>query len=202
MPRRLLLLIILCLAACRTQLDRLPYQDNFEDPASGWDVYEADYASAGYREGQYVVEVYRPNTEAWGLSGKRFEDVILQVEARLVDGVGGDYGVLCRYQNRESFYYLGVTSDGVGFIFVNQPGRGLELLGRVRSDAIRLGWDTNRLEVACVGERLALQVNGVVILEVSDGRWHRGDVGLAAGTFAQTNTRVHFDDLRANAPAP
>ncbi len=200
MLRRLCLCLVLLLVACRPRLDHLPYEDDFEKPNSGWDVYEADYASASYQEGQYVIQVHQPHTEAWGMAGKRFDDVLVQVDARLVDGVSGDYGVVCRYQNHESFYYLGITSDGVGFILVSQPGQGFQVINRTRSDAIRLGWDANQLRVACVGERLALTVNEKLILEAQDGRLGRGDIGLAAGTFGQTNTRVHFDNLLASAP--
>jgi hypothetical protein len=52
----------------------------------------------------------------------------------------------------------------------------------------------------CVGEQLALWVNGERVLAATDGRWRRGRIGLRAGGGSGEVTEVAFDDLTVSAP--
>ncbi len=192
--------------ACR-RTDSLPWREDFSSPESGWDRYDDDYGGADYRDGQYVVWVWEERTTVWGNANRDFDDLDLEVTA-WADAQGEaevvEYGVLCRYQDADHFYYLGVSNDGVAFIrVVDGEDDFLHSLGPEAvqlSPAIRRGNEPNRLRVVCDGDRLALYVNGSLVVEGRDDRFRHGDIGLAAGSFAEVDAIVRFDDLEGRRP--
>jgi hypothetical protein len=68
------------------------------------------------------------------------------------------------------------------------------------SDNIKKGVAVNHLRADCVGNTLTFYVNGFQLVSVQDPRLTSGDIGLLAGTFAQPNVDVIFDNFVALKP--
>ena len=63
------------------------------------------------------------------------------------------------------------------------------------SDAIQQGRSINRIRAVCVGDYLALYVNGQFVAEICDSYFNRGYAGLTAAVPEGGEVDVTFDDL-------
>ncbi len=59
---------------------------------------------------------------------------------------------------------------------------------------------SNELRVACVGNQLSLDVNGVPLLTVTDPTFVTGDIGLAASTLQSETGVIEFDNVQVTLP--
>lgn len=201
----LALLLLTC--GCTRSDDQVPlFQDDFENPRSGWGEDQYEEFGRGYEEGEYFVELYEPNWFAWAYPGRRFDDVSVEVGAHLASGSqDSHFGLLCRYVDRDNFYYFAVSADGYYAIFRRVGGSNLEVLstdgrGMVFSSAIKTGGQTNRVLAVCQGDQLSLYVNGELLETVTDGTHTRGDVGVGAGSGPEGDVRIQFDHFVVTTP--
>lgn len=180
------------------------FQDDFSDPASGWDqVVSDDGIQMDYSEGAYRIRIAGDHRTAWSSAGLEFIDSNVETDARWVDGSGDDdYGLVCRGIDQGNFYFFAISSDG--YYGIGKVKDGLpELINSpamLPSEYIAQGRDTNHLQAACVGDRLSLTVNGKLLAEVRDADFQRGAVGLIAGTLDDGLTVVDFDNFSVTAP--
>jgi hypothetical protein len=178
------------------------WSDDFSDPASGWQAESDASAEVGYHEGVMRIFVKSPNRLAWASAGRALSDFHLTVKATQVSGPNdNEYGVLVRMKDTSRFYCFSISGDG--YYQVSKFGdEGREALSGdwAVSDAIHQGAATNRLEVICQGAKMTFLVNGVQLTQVEDAGYHRGDVGLYAGSFFEPNVEVHFDNLSVTKP--
>ncbi len=180
------------------------FQDDFADPASGWDRFHGPDVAMDYENGVYHIQVFVPNQDFWSNPGLLFTDVRIEVDVAKIGGPDdNDFGVLCRYDpSGPNFYAFLISSDGY-YGILKQQGRQQQLLNGPQmdiSDAIATGLARNHLTVLCQGDTLALQVNGVPLTRVQDGDFTAGDIGLLAGTFEAPGTSVIFDNLSVLSP--
>lgn len=179
------------------------FQDSFEHPSSGWDRHHgADYR-ADYVDGAYRIEVLQPNTDAWSTPELSFGDAQIEVDARKVGGPDDNlFGVLCRYQDSSSFYFLLISSDGYAGIGIVQQGEARLLSSdtMLPHPAVATGGALNRLSAQCLGQRLALAVNGEVVASVATAELSGGDVGLIAGAYDEPGVIIEFDNFTVLQP--
>jgi S1-C subfamily serine protease len=178
----------------------LIYADDFSDDDSGWTSGAVNDGYVGYRNGAYEIQVDMDNYVYWGLSKESFSDFIVTINTRVISSSGdGEYGVICRHQDNENFYGFAVSEDGWFSIWMMEENE-FEMV---------LDWDYSReiptyapltLTVACIGNKLTLAVDGIVMAEVTDYTYSRGDIGLFAGTWGEGGFSVAFDDLVVMAP--
>jgi len=119
-------------------VDYLLY-DDFSDPQSGWEIYEGEYGTAGYRDGGYLVEAVEESQYMWGVAGKTFTDVQIDVDATVLETVeaGNDaYGVDCRVQANGDGYGFRISSDGWVAINKYVDMESVALVEWIQSDAI------------------------------------------------------------------
>jgi len=205
-PRLALLVLLLTLAAvagCGGGDEGPLLADRFANPDSGWGSDSQEAFDRGYQDGEYFIEVYEPNWFVWAHPGERFDDVVMEVEARRVSGFpNGHFGLLCRYRRPDDFYYFAITDDGYYAILRVEDGEPEVLTGDgfLPSPAIRTDGETNSIRAICRGDELSLYVNGEEIATVRDDTLQRGDVGLAAGSGPDGSIRVHFDNLVVTLP--
>jgi hypothetical protein len=198
-----LVLLLLCGCECGGQ-DTL-FQDDFENPGSGWGTDERDGFDRGYDEGVYFFDLRASNWLAWAYPGNNFDNVSVEVDARVASGAGdGHYGVLCRYEDAESFYYFAISADGYYAIF-RRDESGLEILtgdgsGMLPSSHIKTGKQVNHVLGVCDGEELSLYVNGQWLTSVTDETYTQGDVGVGASSGPDGATRIVFDNFVVTAP--
>jgi hypothetical protein len=209
--RTLTLLILLLLAsmACRAPFpggstdSNVLFQDDFSSTSSGWDQVSGPGSVTDYNNGVYRLYVNEANTDIWANPGLSFTDVRIEVDAAKIGGPDdNDFGVICRAEDVNHFYFFIISSDGyygIGKI----SGEDQELIGMERmetSDLIRQGAAANTIRADCVGETLTLYVNGEQLIQVTDSQFTSGDVGLIAGSFSEPGTDIHFDNFKVLKP--
>ena len=174
------------------------FKDDFSNPDSGWGQVVAENGVTDYVNGAYRIFVNETNTDTWANPELTFGDVHIEVEATKTGGPDdNDFGVMCRYQNPNQYYFFIISSDGYfGIGKVNNEQQ--ELLGADSlqpSEIIRQGFATNQIQADCIGDELRLTVNGEKLFAVSDADISTGDVGLIAGTFDDPGTDIYFDNF-------
>lgn len=96
-----------------TKPGNILFSDDFSDPPSGWGIWTRDGASVDYYEEGLRIQVSEPQYDFWSVAGLNFEDVIIEVDATTLGGPDdNDFGIICRYQDKDNFYMLVVSSDG------------------------------------------------------------------------------------------
>ena len=204
----LTLIMGLVLGGCRSvfgppRSGSVLFQDDFSRPESGWDHYQDEQYVSDYVEEAYQIEVMEPNILAWATPGLAFEDSTIMIEATRTQGSADNaFGLICRYQDPDNFYFFLISSDGFAGI-----GRRLEGQRQLLSDehmlpagAILPGFEPNLILVRCVGGRLELHVNGQFVAAVEDDTWSTGDVGLIAGSYERGGVLIRFDNFSVQQP--
>ncbi len=182
----------------------ITYQDDFQDPDSGWDVYNYGDTLALYRDGEYRLAVLREDYVAWGNPdpAQDLSDFEIEVDARAVEGpLDNNLGILVRYQDDDdNFYWFQISSDGYFAVDRLAGEEWVTVASWQESAAIRQGLGvTNRLKVRCSGDQFTFFVNDTYLATVTDGHLESGSIGLAAGTFDEAGVVVHFDNVRVYA---
>ena len=183
------------------------FGDDFNEGRDcGWALYERAGATAEIRDGALHLITSQPGQIWWTNPGRNLADVILTANVRPVEGPNDNaYGLICRYQSAENFYVFLISSDGFYAIGKYQSGNNqvTYLTGEGQyqfSEEINQGTSANQMRASCIGDELALSVNGVPVATVNDSTFGSGDIGLAASTFESDTLEVAFDDVRAIAP--
>jgi hypothetical protein len=176
------------------------FEDDFSRTSSGWDQVDTEEAITDYGDDVYRIQLFTSDYVAWAGPYVDFTDVIIEVESYKASG-GDDngFGIICRHEDVENFYFLEISSDGYAWIGKMYLAE-FELLDSTESSRINLGNATNNLKAECVGNRLALYVNGTLELEVLDSDLSHGDVGLIAETYETPSTEILFDNFVVTKP--
>ena len=201
--RLLVAFTLVALAGC-SSADGLPWEDDFSDPASGWQTETDASAEVRYADGKMLIHVKWADKLSWAAAHRDLADFHLSVRATQASGPDdNEYGVLIRMQDSQRFYVFAISGDGY-YRIVKRDGADETLLSGdwATSDAISTGVASNLLEIVCQGQTMRMLVNGVVVAEVEDGSYAHGDIGLYAGTFRDpgTGVEIHFDDLVVSSP--
>jgi len=206
MKKVMLALVVLGLAtlACgiSTANSNILFQDDFSNSNSGW----PNDQETGYVDGGYVIRVADANKDSWVAAGQSLPaDVIVEVSAaRRAGPEDNDYGVMCRVQDLDNFYFFWISSDGYQVIGKQENGK-ISFLSSEQmeyTDGIKGGLnESNRIRAECVGNTLKLVVNGRTVSKVTDNTFTSGgDIGLAAGTFDEGGVEIFFDNLVVSKP--
>jgi hypothetical protein len=179
------------------------FQDDFSDPSSGWLQGEDSLGRTEYYEGSFRIFVASDVAAKVAIPRLQFSDVHIQVETIKAAGPDdNEFGVICRYQDPDNFYFFTISSDGyygIGKYRNNQ----LALIGMEKmlpSELIQQGMSLNYLRAECVGSTLAFFINGSKVGEVQDSDFKSGDVGLLAGSFRSPGVEILFDNFSVLKP--
>jgi hypothetical protein len=201
------LLVMVTLTACGTQAltaDTLPwvsqepvlFRDDFSQQTGGWRTFEDRLSFAGYAHNAFRLWVDPPNFQVLSVPGLNFKDTHTYTRAQKSAGPDDNlFGLLCRYSNDDNYYAFVISSDGYYGIYKKQAGS-LHLLGIPQmgfDESIQRGDEANEILAVCQGNQLALFVNDIKLLQVTDDTFSHGDVGLIAGNRSQRGTDVLFD---------
>ena len=179
------------------------FQDDFSRTSSGWDRYEDDVYRSDYEDGEYRIEIFSPETIAWSLPKLSFQDVWISVEAVSAQGTEDNaFGVICRYENPGNFIFFLISSDGFAGIGRYADGEKTLLSDEtlLPTNAVHKGEEGNFIQAECIGDRLTLYVNNSRVAEVSVEDVRSGDVGLIAGTYADPDVEIRFDNFSTVQP--
>jgi hypothetical protein len=174
-------------------------EDTFDNPEM-WAEFSDDLGNATrVQDGKLWIKVAADNGFfVRSLNASLHDDAILQVETTYLAGtLNNAYGLICRghpsYDG--SGYYFYITDLGFGRILRSDEGSFTALTDWIRTPVVRVT-DTNTLTVACVGNYLALYVNGQKITEARDDTYNAGYAGMAASHYDEdASTDVEFDNL-------
>lgn len=114
----------------------------------------------------------------------------------ITEDKNGYYGLLCRIQDDQSFYFFVIQSNGNYTIgkHKNSEFRLLFSEGWRQSDAIKPGL-TNRLKADCTASTLRLYVNNALLGEVTDTDFTSGCSGLLAVSIDSQGFDVLFNNF-------
>ena len=181
----------------------LLFQDGFTDPSSGWDRVNTPQGMTDYDQDRYRIVVNATNADYWSNPGLYFKDVMIEFDAGKISGPDdNDYGVLCRYQDTENFYFLIISSDGYYGIGIVENGeqRLLHPPNMYHSEYIHTGTSPNHIMAICSGDSLTLAVNGEFLGVANDSTFSDGDIGLIVGSFETAGVDIWFDNLMVSVP--
>ena len=188
----------------RAQSPNKLFYDDFSDPNSGWDsVDTADYYS-DYYNNAYRITVHKNMFDSWSNpDDHNYGDTITEVDATKNGGPDdNDFGVICRYQNANEFYYAVISSDGYyGITKVTSNSSDLLGLSELQpSNYINKGLASNHIRFDCIGNVLTLYINGHQVDQENDSSYTTGNVGLIAGTYDTPGTDILFDNFAVSQP--
>lgn len=168
------------------------------DELGDWEELDGDGFSSTLDDDQYVVEETSGKL-VWSMNRVEYDDVVMHVEIeRLSDGETSAFGMMCRVDpdNISDGYSFVVTSDGAYSVgYWDEDGytplhdNDFETSSDIDND------DSYEMTVVCVGEYLALYVDGDLIYEVEDDTYDEGYSGMAAISFDDDGVEVAFDNL-------
>jgi hypothetical protein len=157
-----------------------------------------------YANGSYRLYVNDTNYDIWANPSKSFPgDVRVEVDATKAGGPDdNDFGLICRYQDTDNFYFFLISSDGFAAIGKYEGGSQQLISSENMEEAegINLGAATNHIRADCIGSDLKLYVNGNLATTATDSSFTSGDVGLMAGTFGTLGTDILFDNFYVYRP--
>ena len=175
------------------------FQDDFSSIREAW-AWEDAEGSVSHVSGELHLKVNQPEYFIWGVPAFNFTDVILEVDARVITAAGdGDFGLICRYQDNQNFYGMEISEDGYYTVWKMIDGETIPLVDWKYSSLITTDAPL-RLGASCVGNSLALIVNGEFLAEIQDYDLVSGDAGLVAGTWEFSPFVVGFDNFVVRSP--
>ena len=179
------------------------FSDDFSDPSSGWNSTTTENGSTDYADGTYAIIVTSPNYELWANPGRDFTDVSIETDATKVAGPDdNDFGLICRYQDVDNYYFSEIASDGY-YVFGAVKGGALTYLdsdSMIETGLVYAGSETNHLRLDCNGNTLTLYINGTLAGTASDSDYSSGDVGLVAGSYDTAGVDIAFDNFVVSKP--
>ena len=178
------------------------FKDDFSE-TGGWGNWNQDGSKVDYADGGLRILVDENQYDYWSVSGHRFGDVQIEVDATKRSGPDdNDYGIICRYVNKDNFYMLVVSSDGYYGIAKMKAGQ-YSMIGSDKlqySQIIAQGNVMNHLRADCNGSKLVLYANGKKLMETSDTDFADGDAGVLAGSYNGKGVEVIFDNFEVKKP--
>lgn len=178
--------------------DKVLFFDGFNDPDSGWSIFSDDYGSADYVDGKYQVKAIQENQYNWGVAGKNFDNVKIDVDVDVImtnSDQNDAFGVDCRIQENGDGYGFRISSDGYYAIELYNNQENIGLVDFEYDDAIFTDGRTNHITAVCDGSQLTLWVNDIQLASVQDSTFSSGDLALTALSFETDPITVAFDNL-------
>jgi hypothetical protein len=179
-------------------LNPLP-KDDFSSSSSGWGTGTDSSSSVEYTNGGLQMIVYQPFYVTWSTPDTTSYENI-HIEASVTNASTDPkavFGIVCNEQgSTNSFYYVGVASDGYYAFIKSSVAADDVYLKEGNSDVISSAGTSMRIGLDCGNGSMALYVNGQKIDSVSDSSYTSGVVGLFAASGEQdSGTNITFDDF-------
>lgn len=183
----------------KAQPGSILFQDDFASNTNQWDVWSGNDGSKVVIEDQTLhIVVQELQYDYWSLASGEYSDTRMDVTAAKLGGSDdNDFGIICRYQDKDNYYALLISSDGYAGILKVKHGD-YTLLGTgfmEYNENIRKGDAVNLLRAECIGNSFTLYANGTKLIEALDTDMQQGRVGVIAGTTNSAGTSIYFDNF-------
>lgn len=171
------------------------FADDFSDPASGWPTLQNTQGGYGYQEDGYHIVVHAIDQVFWAKTNREDGNTSIYVDAKPVtEGTLSFYGLRCRIQDDQNFYYFVIRSNGDYTFGKYKNAEFQPFFDWTQSDTINKGAQTNRLKADCTGNTLRFSVNGVQLGEVTDADFISGFSGILVGALDAGGFEVRFNN--------
>lgn len=208
----LFLLLVLSLSACtyfhqgKISQDKLPWvhsgqvlmEEDFSKPSTNWEEVNNVYELKRYSDEGYFMSINPADGRSVSSTGKVFSDAKFSVQAQKVTGpINTNYGLVCRYVDKQNFYAFVVSTDGYAGIYRVKDGKTSMLSGDkfIYSDVIAQNDGVNTIFAECNGDMLSLGVNGSDLLTIKDEQFTIGELGLFLETSEDGSASAVFNDF-------
>jgi pectate lyase len=177
------------------------FQDNFSNVNSGWDRTHNEFGSTDYDNGGFRINIIQTDSFFFANPYQSLQnDVRVEVDATKIGGPDDNaFGVQCRYQDVDNYYFFYISSDGFTGIGIDKAATKTIISSSdgklVPNSNINQGATTNHIRADCIGSNLTLFVNGTQIASASDNTFTGGDVGLIAKTYSTGGTDILFHNF-------
>ncbi|MEM7346942.1 MAG: family 16 glycoside hydrolase [Chloroflexota bacterium] len=173
----------------------LLFEDDFT--TENWDVYSDNDHDKGYDDDQYFILVNVEEYTFWSVGDNNYDDYILEIDTEQLGGSDdNDYGVILRFQDDANFYSFEISGDGF-YTFTKYVDNDIfDIIPWQESSVIRQGDSKNSLRVEVVGSEFTFYINDELVDSAIDSEFETGQIGLVAGTYTESGTRIAFDNLR------
>ena len=166
----------------------LLYEDDFNDPVTGWPVGTWQCMNTAYEGGEFVVEMmcagYIPLRLLLDVS-----DFDFRLDARwVVEQQDVSFAQLFRIMDEgRSFYWFEVAPNAQSYsLWLVHDGNWSQLIGEAFSPHINQGTARNSLRVVGVGSSFQLYINGQQVGSFSDATLPIGGTGFAVYNYNQS----------------
>ena len=103
--------------------------------------------------------------------------------------------------NGDGYLFL-IRGEGT-YAIMRARGRNITpLVNWTQSGVIHQGPGSNQMRAVCMGDYLALYVNGEFLADTTDDTYTSGQVGLAASASNRLGVQVNFDNLVVHTALP
>lgn len=171
--------------------------EDFSDEAGGWITEETDVVERGYEDDEYFIDVLEPGNVVWSFAADDYRNVVMEIDITYAGEADiAAYGLSCRRNQDNNMYEVHLFPDQEVVIWRVDDFGGRVALQRW-TDVVPLepGEARNILRMACMGDTIAVAVNGVYLGSVTDSTYQHGQVGLVVGSFEEGDVEVRFDNL-------
>ena len=158
--------------------------DYFSNPDSGWPEKKEGPDQWWYALDYYHIQVGTANNQVVIPSGFSMADSAVVTSGLILEQTRAPqafYGVVCRYQDPDNFYFFDISHDG--FYRIGKIWNGtISFLGMSSAQASPLinTDQENQITVECRGNQLSLFVNDQLLQTVTDDSLTSGEAGLCA----------------------
>ena len=180
-------------------LETVLFTDDFSDPTSGWPSLQNAQGRYSYEQDGYHIAVDQVEAVLWAKTNREDGNISVSVDARSIASASGYYGLLCRMQDDQNFYYFLIQPNGSFTIGKYKNGEFLSLIptGWRESDVIAQGDGTNRIKADCTGSTLRLYVNDTLLDETTDTDFTSGFSGVVVAALDDRSFEVVFNNFRS-----
>ncbi len=170
----------------------------FRRDDGAWQMDTDENVTHFYARRAFHILLDRADWVSWSLHTELSPaDFLAEVDvARVAGPLDGEYGLIFRSLNDDNFYFYAINSNGHYSLWKQVDGAWVNLIDWTESDALNSGADTlNRLGVLAEGDQITLIANSVGLQQVTDSSFSEGQIGVAAGTFAESGLEITFDNF-------
>lgn len=169
------------------------------DDIGDWEEFDDDNYAVEIDDDTYVINNETEGDLVWALNlGDDYDDIVMHVEIEhLSNGDSNGFGLMCRIDtdNLGDGYSFIVRNDGTYAIGYWEDSAYTTLIGDdFEPDRDIDESDSYTMTAVCVGEYLALYIDGELIDEVEDDTYDEGYSGIAAINF-DDGVEAAFDNL-------
>jgi hypothetical protein len=178
------------------------YQDDFTDPATGWDERQFDNYFIGYHEPEYYhVEISGTNykTTVFEPGKQNFNDFTVELDVLTVaakTAPEGDfrYGLAFR-RSGDQYYAFAISPRTKQWSVLKSSSSGLETLAEGTEAGIHDIDVDDTLRVDAQGSSFLFHINDTLISQVTDADYTGGEIGFYVEAFDSPQTHIHFNKL-------